>query len=153
MMRLPEPVRQHAVFGHPVHDRIRSHDRRVHTAAEDQEPDQHDERLEQEPRQFRSDQVHCEAGDQVVVEARPDGVGNQRDRQEADRRREDQAVEENDPRRAPQVQRLGVFDLAVHLSECFQPAHREERMTEADDHRDHRDRGEHGALEPSERFR
>ena len=35
----------------------------------------------------RADHVHREAGDQVVVELRPHGVGDDRDREEADERR------------------------------------------------------------------
>ena len=56
LVRLAEPVGQHAVFRHAVQYAVRSDDRRIHRAGEHQEPDDHDKRLEEQPQPERSDQ-------------------------------------------------------------------------------------------------
>ncbi len=118
-------------------------------AREDQEADQDDERLEAQPQQLRAGQVHGDAGDQVVVELRPDAVRNQRRGEEADRRREDQAVDEDHEPRPAEVQRLRRLDLPVDLRERLVAAHRQERVAEPDEQRDGRDGGEPRVLQPS----
>ena len=120
-------------------------------AGQDQEADDDDERLEQQPQRQRPDQVHRQAGDQVVVELRPHRVGDDRDGEEADERGEHQAVDEDHHAGALQVLHLRLLDLAVDLRERLLAAHRQNRVAEADEDRDRRERRPDGALQPAER--
>ena len=96
-------------------------------------PDDHDERVQQQPRPDRPDDVHRQAADQVVGVARhADVVGDQQHGQEADARREDQAVEEDDEGRLLEVLQLRRLDLAIDLGQRLLAAHRQDRMAEGD---------------------
>ena len=48
-VRLPEPVRQHAVFGNAVQHAVRSHNRRVHRARKNQRAHHHHENVKHQP--------------------------------------------------------------------------------------------------------
>src|SRR5262249_59719984 len=50
-----------------------------------------------------------------------------------DRRRQNQAVDENDERRSLEVLKLGRFDFAVYLRQGLLAAHRQDRMPEGNE--------------------
>ncbi len=45
-VRLPEPVRQDAIFGDAIEHAVRAHDRRVHGSRQDERPDDNDKTVE-----------------------------------------------------------------------------------------------------------
>jgi hypothetical protein len=69
--------------------------------------------------------VHGQPGNQVVVEAWPDIVGDDRRREEPDHRGEDQAVDKDD---MPARWRFLTFGRSIsqYLRERLFPAHRED---------------------------
>jgi hypothetical protein len=83
-VRVPEPLGEHAIFGHPVEHSIGTDDRGVHRAGEDQGADQYDESVEQQAEWERANQVHGKATDQVVQELGPCGIGDDHHREEGD---------------------------------------------------------------------
>src|ERR1039458_3903035 len=101
MVRMAEPLRQHAILGHPVEHAIRADDRRVDRAGEDQRAHQYDESVEQQAQRQRADQVHRKAADQVVQILRPHRIGNQHHGEKRNQRREYHAVDEDHEARAP----------------------------------------------------
>ena len=149
---LPEPRRQHSVLRDAAQYPARSDDRRVDGARQNQEPDEDDERLKDQPQPHRSGKVHRQPGDQVVVELRPHAVGNERHREEAHERGEQQAVDENHQAGALEVLHLRLLDLAVNLRERFLAAHREDRVAEADEDGDRRERRPPRSFQPAERI-
>ncbi len=66
LVRLAEPVHQHAVFGQAVHHAVGADDRRIHRAGENQHADEHDEDMEDQAQQRRTGKVHGETAQQVV---------------------------------------------------------------------------------------
>ena len=151
-VRLPEPVRQHAILGNAIEHAVRSHDGRVHGAREDQRSDGDDERMKGEPQPERAGQAHGQAADQILQIFAPHAVGNDHDGEKRYEGSEEQAVDENNQARFFQIRKLGSFDFAIHLRERFFAAHRQDGMSDADKHGDH---GNHAhdlaAVKPAER--
>ena len=150
VVRMAEPVGQHAIFGHAVEHAVRADDGRVHRARQNQRAHQHDESVEQQAHGHGADQEHREAADQVVQKLRPRRVRNDHHREERNQRREQQAVDENHEAGALQVLQLGMRDLAVDLRQAFLAAHGQQRVSQADQDRDHGDRRRQRAFQPAQ---
>ena len=67
LVRMAEPVGQHAVLGDAVEHAVGADDRGVDRAGQNQEADEHDEDAERQPHRQRPDHVHRQPADQVVA--------------------------------------------------------------------------------------
>ncbi len=154
-MRLLKGVGQDAVFRDAVEHAVGADDRSILRAGENQDPDQHDEAVEDEPRPERTPEVHGDAADQVAEIFRADFVGNNHHREEGSQSGEEKRINADNHRCLLQVLQLGVGDFAVDLGQCFFAAHGEHRMSESDEHDEQGEVAEPGVLEggqPAQRF-
>ena len=151
-MGLSEPVGEDAVLGDAIQDAVGAHDRGIHRASEHQKTDDDNERLEKQARRQRSHDVHRQAGNEIVVEVRAHVVGNDRCREEAHERREEQAVDDDHEAGTFQVLHLRMLDLAVHLRQRLLAAHCQNRMAEPHHDRHGRERRPDRSLQPPERI-
>ena len=135
-VRLAEPVREHAIFGHAHQHAGRADDRGVDRAGEDQKADHHHKDAEDDAQRQRPDHVHGHAGDQVVAvdraPATESGISMTASRDAS--AGEDEAVDGDHDRGALQVLELGMLDLAVDLGQRFLAAHRQHRVAEGHQH-------------------
>ncbi len=65
-MRLPEPVRKHAVLGNAIQHAVRADDRRIHRARQNQRSHGHHEHVERQPQRERPGQTHGQSADQIL---------------------------------------------------------------------------------------
>ncbi len=154
LMRMTEPVEQHAVFGDAGEHSGGTDDCGIHGAGKNQEADEDDESAQRNPCPQRPDHEHRESADQIVaVVGHADAVGDDHDGEERHQRGQEQAVDENDEPGTEKVLQLGRRDFAVDLRERLLTRHREDRMPERDHYSDCADGPRAGQmLEPSERF-
>ena len=138
LVRLAEPLDQHAVFRHPVHHAVGADHRRVDRAGENQRAHHHHKNMEQKPQQLRSSQMHRETAQQVVHVLRTHRIRDDHSGEQRDHTGADQRVDADQSARAPQILQLGVGDLAVDLRQRFEPAHREQRVAERNHEGDER---------------
>ncbi len=124
----------------------------VHRAGENQHADQHDEGLECETQPVGSGKVERQAANQIVQILAALGIRNQHHGKEGNQRREHQAVNENHEAGAFQILQFWRGDFTIYLCETFLAAHREERMSRADQHHQKRHVNGTCALEPAQRF-
>ena len=145
LVRMAEPVGQHAVFGHAIEHAVRSDDGGIHGAGQDQRSHQHHESMKQQARQNRPDQVHRKPADQVIEKTLPRDVRDDHHREEGNQRGEQHAVDEDHEAGAFQVLQLGVSDFAIHLRQALFAAHGQQRVAQADHDGDDGDGGRHRA--------
>ena len=152
LMRLAEPVGEHAVFG-DAHEHAGGADHRgVDGSGENEEADDDDEDAEGDAEKLGADHEHGNAGDEVVLVnvgaliCRDEHGGEQRDSAG-----EDERVDGDDDGRALEVLELGMLDFAVYLGERFFSAHGQDGVAEGhQDAKDAEDGNELGSLEEAE---
>ena len=149
VMRMAEPIGQHAIFGDAIQHAVGADDRGVDGAGQQQHAHQHDDAVERQAQGERADQVHGKAADQVVQKLGPRRIGDDHHREERHQRGEDHAVAEDHPAGAFQVLEFGMGDFAIDLRQGFEAAHGEQRVAQADHDGDHGDRRRHRAFEPA----
>ena len=153
LVRMAEPVEQHAVFRDARQHAGRTDDSGVDRARKNQEADEDHESAQRDSRPQRPDHEHREPADQIVAIVRhPDAVRDDHHCEKRHQRGQQQAVNENDHAGAQQIFELGRLDLAIDLCQRFLTRHREDRMAERDQNSKRADRACAGkALEPSQR--
>jgi len=145
-VRLAEPIWQHAILRNAVENAIRSDNGRIHGAGQNQRPNQNDEGVEDQLERDGANQKHREAPDQIVEVFRPLGVGNEHHGEERDRGSKQQAIKNDHEAGPPQVFEFRRFDLAVDLRQRFEATHGQQRVSEADQPGDRRDRRRPGTF-------
>ena len=135
-MRVPEPVREDAVFGDAVQNAVRTHNGGIHGSGQHQNADQHHEALEDQPQHVWSDKIHGQAADQVVEVLRANRVRNDHEGEEGNAGGENQAVDEDDEAGFFQVGQLGMLDFAIDLRQGFFAAHGQHGVAQADEDAD-----------------
>src|SRR5690348_7393328 len=139
-MRLPEPVRQNAVFRNAIKNSVGAYYGRVDRARKDHDPHEHHEAVEQQATRERSHHIHRQAADKVVLIAEACvGIGNNHEGKEGDQRREHHAVNEDDKSGFLQVRQLWMLNFAVHLGQGFEAAHGQDGMAKGHQNSDDAD--------------
>ena len=142
---------QSAILGHAVQHAVRSHDRGVHRAGQDQRAYRDHEHVKRQAQRKRPHQAHGQAADQILQVFPARVVRNNHHRVERHQGSEQQAVNKNNQPGFFQILQLGGFNFAVHLRQGFFPAHGQDGMPHA---HDHGDQGNHfqdlAAIEPSQ---
>ena len=118
VVRMAEPVGQHAILGDAIEHAVGADDRGIDGPGQQQHAHQHDHTVEGEPQAERTDQVHRKAADQVVQKLRTGRIRNDHHREERNQRREDHAVREDHPAGALQILQLGMGDFTVDLRQA-----------------------------------
>src|SRR5450631_1373737 len=157
VVRLLKPAGEHTIFGHAVQDAIRAHDGSVLRARQNQYAHQHHEAVEQQLQGGRPHQIHGDAADEVGEVLRADAVRDDHHRKERNQRGEQQAVDEDHQPGLLQILQFGVFDFAVDLSQRLFAAHRQHRVSEANECNDRdksleREMPEPGSVQPAQRL-
>src|SRR5215469_1874053 len=151
-VRLPEPLRENAVLGHPVQHAVRSHDSGIDRSRKHQNAHKYDECLESEPQMVRADKIHRQAADQVAEVLGADRVGNDHEREEGDAGGKDQAINKNDEAGLLQVAELGMLNFAVDLRQSFLTAHGQDGVPQTNKNANEPDRVRQARMaQPAER--
>src|ERR1700733_5840703 len=138
-MRMPEPIREDAIFRDAIQNAVGTDNRGVHGPGENQRADHHHKHMEAQSHRKTSHQVHCQAANQILGEIPAHAVRNNHHREERNQRSEHQAVNKYHQPSFLQVLELGMLDLPVNLREGFFAAHRQHRMAQADENNNQRD--------------
>src|SRR5581483_1837463 len=151
-MRAPEPVEQHPILSHAVHDAVHADKGSVHRARQNQDADDHHKDVERELQDGGSREVLDYSADEVVVVVRANRVRDDHDCQDGDDAGTNQAISADDVCSQPQILEFGIRDFAIHLGERFESAHGQDRVAERDDQDDEGNLGPEGSAEPAGRF-
>ena len=150
LVRLAEPIEQHAVFGDAVHDAVGADDGGVEGAGENEHADDDHKDVEQQLQQLRTGEVHGQSAEEVVgiqiadVTGADDHGGHHGDDAGADH-----CVPAHDIRGDAQILHLRIGDLAIDLREGFKSTHGEKRMAEGDNQRNDGNGRPEGTFEPT----
>src|SRR6185437_16097774 len=126
-----EPVRENSVFGDAVQHAVRSNDRGVDCARENQEANDDDEGAEEQSESEWAVEPHDQLSEEIVFVARyRHMLRNDHHRQQRTHSGKEEAVNRDDNRGALQVLQLRVGDFAVHLRKRLFAAHGQHRMSE-----------------------
>ena len=129
-VRTSKPICENAVFGNAIQDTVRAHNGCVDGAGKDHNSDHDDESVEEQFQAGWPNNIHCQAADEIVFEAHSNVVGNNGGGEKGNKRREDEAVNEDDHRGLFEIWQLGVRHFSVDLRERFKPAHSQHGMAE-----------------------
>ena len=151
LVRLAEPVHQHAVLGQPVHHTVGADDRSIYRAGENQHADEHHEDMEHQAQQRRSGQVHGETAQQVVDVLPAHAVRDDHHREHRNHTGAEHGVDAHQVAGIHQVLHLRIGNFAVDLGQGLEAAHGEQGVAEGDDDRDRADLRPDGTVEPAER--
>ena len=149
-MRMAEPIRKDAVFGHAVQYAVRSDDGCIHRAGKDQRSHQYDERVKQEPQRNRAGEKHRQPADEIVEILGALGVRDNHHGEERDQRGEQHAVNEDHESGSLQILELGISDLAIDLRQALLAAHGQQGMAQSNEDRHQRERTSPVFGEPSQ---
>ena len=81
-MRITKPRRKDSIFRDPVEHAIRSDDRRIYGAGQDEHAHKYNESMKSQLQSKWSGKKHCKAADEVIEVFAPISVGNEHDRKE-----------------------------------------------------------------------
>src|SRR5437764_9787835 len=132
-MRFAEPIQQDAVFGHPIQNSVRSDDRGIDSAGEDQYAHDDDKNMEEEAENLRSGKAHRQPADEVVHIRLPNVVRDDHYGEQGDEPGRDNGVDANDIRGKLEILELRRSDLAIDLRQGFEAAHGQQRVAERND--------------------
>ena len=101
LMRLAEPVHQHAVFGHAVHHAVGADHRSIHGARQNQHAHDHHKDMKHQPQHLRPGQIHRQSAQQIVRSTCRTASGDNHAREHGDHAGANHRVEADDiPRNA-----------------------------------------------------